>query len=412
MTKINPFKPNSPVSPGMFAGRVKEIETIEKGFFQAKNGYPAHFLITGERGIGKSSLIEYVTHVSKGDIPSLDHGSFNFVTISISISDRIGITSFIQLIDRHIKREIGKIEKVRNFLESTWEFVQRLRIMDSGIENKSTSDNPDLIVDDFSYSLSETCKRIINPEKGEDKKDGIVFFVDEADNASPNLGLGFFIKTVTESLAKHGCNNVMFVLAGLPEINDKLSASHQSSLRIFTELKIKELSVPDRHYVIDRGIEEGNKINADPTAISAGAKGQLSKLSEGYPHFIQQFAFSAFEHNTDGEISEEDVHGGAFNAGGALDAIGKRYYESNFFDQIKSDEYRQVLSIMAENMNNWISKKEIAQKFSGTAQTLTNALQALTNRKIILRNPSTKGEYRLQQKGFALWIKLFGDRAK
>lgn len=411
MAKINPFKPNSPVSPGMFAGRVKEIEAIEKGFFQAKNGHPTHFLITGERGIGKSSLIEFVTNVSKGEISSYEHGKFNFVTISISISDRMGLVSFIRLIDRHIKREIGKIEKVRSFLESTWDFVQRIKIMDSGIEGRTTNDDPDLVIDDFSYSLSETCKRITNIEE-DDIKDGIIFFIDEADNANLNLGLGYFIKTVTESLTKQGCNRVMFVLAGLPEVNDKLSASHQSSLRIFTELKIKELSVSDRHYVIDRGMEQGNTINTEATTVSSDAKGLLSSLSEGYPHFIQQFAFSAFEHNNDGEISEEDVLDGAFNEGGALDAIGKRYYESNYFDQIKSDEYRQVLGIMAGNMNNWITKKEIAEKFSGSSQTLTNALQALTTRKIILRNQSTKGEYRLQQKGFALWIKLFGNRTK
>lgn len=412
MTKINPFKPNSPVSPGMFAGRVKEIEALEKGFLQAKCGHPTHFLITGERGIGKSSLIEYVTHVSKGEISSFEHGEFNFITISISISDRMGLVSLVKLIDRHIKREIGKVERIRNFLESTWEFVQRIKIMDSSIEGNKTSDDPDLVIDDFSYSLSETCQRIINPEKGEDAKDGIVFFIDEADNANTNLGLGYFIKTVTESLSKLGCNSVMFVLAGLPEVNDKLSASHQSSLRVFTELKIKELSVSDRHYVIDRGMDEGNKINTEATTVSSDAKGLLSSLSEGYPHFIQQFSFSAFEHNKDGEISEEDVLDGAFNDGGALDAIGKRYYESHYFDQIKSDEYRQVLGIMASNMNNWITKKEIAEKFSGSSQTLTNALQALTTRKIIIRNQSTKGEYRLQQRGFALWIKLFGNRAK
>ena len=46
----------------------------------------------------------------------------------------------------------------------------------------------------------------------------------------------------------------------------------------------------------------------------------------------------------------------------------------------------------------------------GDDNTLTNALAALTKRKIILKNPSKIGEYRLQQKGFAIWIKLFGDR--
>jgi RIO-like serine/threonine protein kinase len=69
-----------------------------------------------------------------------------------------------------------------------------------------------------------------------------------------------------------------------------------------------------------------------------------------------------------------------------------------------------VLQIMAENTNEWVKKSDIRKKFTGDDQTLTNALQALTTRKIILKNKSKLGEYRLQQRGFALWIKLFGNR--
>ena len=157
---------------------------------------------------------------------------------------------------------------------------------------------------------------------------------------------------------------------------------------------------------------QGNKINTDQTTITEEAKTRISTLSEGYPHFIQQFAYSAFAFNTDGEITDEDVLSGAVSKGGAIDAIGDRYYASAFHDKIKSDEYRQVLQIMAESMNSWIKKSEIRKKFTGKDQTITDALQALTTRKIILKNPSKMGEYRLQQRGFALWIKLFGDRKK
>jgi hypothetical protein len=125
--------------------------------------------------------------------------------------------------------------------------------MDSGVEKKSETNDPDLLIDEFSYSLSETCKRITNPEKGEEKKDGIIFFIDEADNSSPELHVGYFFKAVTEMLQQNGCNNVMFVVAGLPEVVERLSASHESSLRVFAELRVKELNVEDRHYVIEKG---------------------------------------------------------------------------------------------------------------------------------------------------------------
>ena len=411
MSKVNPFQPNSPAPTGMFAGRIKEITALGKGLHQTKNGHGSNFLITGERGIGKSSLMMILKHFAKGEI-STDYGEFNFITINTVISDRTNIVTLMRLIERSLRREIGKIESVRTFLSDTWSFVQRIKVMDSGIDKKESNDEIDLIIDDFAYSLAETCKRISTPEKGESAKDGFVFLIDEADNACENLQIGYFFKTVTELLQQNGCNNVMFVVAGLPEVIEKLSLSHESSIRIFTQLTVKELNVEDRHYVIDKAIEEGNRINAEQYTISEKAKYHISKLSEGYPHFIQQFGYSAFDFNTDDEISGDDVLDAAFNENGALDAIGSRYYANDFYSKIKSDEYRQVLSIMAENMNSWVKKSDIRAKFSGDDQTLTDALRALTGRKIILKNPSKMGEYRLQHRGFTLWIKLFGSRKR
>lgn len=410
MSKINPFKPNSPVPIGMFAGRHQEIKTLQHGLHQTRNGHAANYLIIGERGIGKSSLMTLMKPMARGDLTGLDNEKYNFITVSCTISKNSHLVSLIQLIDKILKRELGKVEKIKHFLNETWSFIQRIKVMDSGIEKNSATCDIDSLIDDFAYSLSETTKRITKPEKGEEKKDGIVIFIDETDHATQELHIGYFFKVVTELLQQHDCNNVMFIVAGLPETIEKMSDSHASSIRIFTQLIIKELSLVDRKYVIEKGLEEANKVNADQTTITDSAKSLISGLSEGYPNFIQQFSYSAFEHNSDGEINETDVAEGAFKTGGALDAIGTRYYKNAYHEQIKSDEYREVLTIMAEKMNEWIKKSEIRDKFSGSDQTLTSALKALTTRNIILKNTSRIGEYRLQQRGFALWIKLFGER--
>jgi len=54
--KFNPFRPNSIASSELFQGRKDEMKLIEQSLFQTKNGNPQHFLIEGERGLGKSSL--------------------------------------------------------------------------------------------------------------------------------------------------------------------------------------------------------------------------------------------------------------------------------------------------------------------------------------------------------------------
>tara|TARA_R110001583_G_scaffold103641_1_gene250891 strand:+ start:117 stop:1355 length:1239 start_codon:yes stop_codon:yes gene_type:complete len=412
LKKVNPFKPHSPVPTAMFAGRSSEVDTYETALFQTKSGNPSNILITGERGIGKSSLLTLFKPLANGEILSPDYGAFNFITLNTIISTGTNLVTFIQLIQRNLKRQLNKEETLRKVMGGTWDFVQRIKVMDCGIEKTSQTSDPDLVIDDFAYSLAETCNRVCESSKGEKAKDGIIIFIDEADNACEDLQIGYLLKATTELLQQNGCQKVMFVVAGLNEIIEKLSKSHESSLRIFTQMKVKELKPEDRHYVVDRGLEEGNKINQEQTTISTAAKTHISTLSEGYPHFIQQFAYSAFEANTDGEISADDVLGGAFEQGGAIDAIGSRYYASQYHEQIKSDEYREVLSIMAENLNSWIKKSEIREKFSGKDQTLSDALKALTSRKIILRNSSKLGEYRLQQRGFALWIKMFGERKK
>jgi len=229
----------------------------------------------------------------------------------------------------------------------------------SGIDKKTKTENPDLLIDEFAYSLSQTVKRISNPGKGEKKYDGIVFLLDEADNASTKLKIGYFFKTLSEMLIENGCPNVMFILAGLDEVVSKLRDSHPSLLRNFDILDIKGLKKEDRKLVISKGLEKGNEINEEKTTITDEATTLISTLSEGYPHLIQQFAYSAFEFNEDSEIDTGDVLDSTMNDGGAVDEIGKRYYRNDFYDRIKSDEYRQVLSIIAENMNSWIKKKEI-----------------------------------------------------
>jgi len=409
MTKVNPFKPNSPVPTGMFAGRIKEIKALENGLHQTKHGNSSSFLLTGERGIGKSSIISLIKPIAQGIISSLDYDKFDFVVVNTVISNKSTLISFVNLLERNLKRELEKIgtsEKVRSFFENTWSFVQRLRIMDSGIDKTQANKELDLIIDDFSYSLSETCKRITNPEKDEASKDGLMIVVDEADNACADLHIGYFFKAVTELLQQNGCENIMFIVAGLPEVVEKLTTSHESSIRVFSQLIIKELNSEDRHYVVNKGLEVGNEKNTEQTTITEDACNMISTYSEGYPHFIQQFSYSAFEANTDGEISKEDVVEGGFGKGGALYAIGARYYQSLYNEQIKVDEYREVLRIMAERMDSWIKKSEIREKFSGNDHIVGNALKTLTARNIILKNPSKMGEYRLQNKGFALWINL------
>src|SRR5258708_18098809 len=84
-SKFNPFRPGTIVTPGMFSGRINELLTLEKALLQTKNGNPFHFLIHGERGIGKSSLLSYLQFIASGALESISCGKFHFLTVSIQL---------------------------------------------------------------------------------------------------------------------------------------------------------------------------------------------------------------------------------------------------------------------------------------------------------------------------------------
>ncbi len=61
---------------------------------------------------------------------------------------------------------------------------------------------------------------------------------------------------------------------------------------------------------------------------------------------------------------------------------------------------------MADNLDSWVTRRTIKQNFVGKDSTLKNALYTLRKRDIIISKEGEKGIYRLQQKAFALWIKI------
>ena len=392
----------------MFVGRLNEVNKLEAALLQTRAGQPSNFMITGERGIGKTSLLAYMKYVAVGDI-AIESEKVSFLVIETDVDENTTQVGLVRKIELGLRRELGKTEKARKWFSGAWDFLQRVEAGGISLKEATTTDS-DLVIEEFAYSLAETVNRVTQASVDDTfstRYDGLLILVDEADNASSALSLGAFLKMLLERLQRHGCEKVMVGLAGLPELRQVLLDSHPSSLRLFEELPLGRLSDPEVERVIDRCLLRANEENSEKTTITNDAKKALANLAEGYPHFIQQFGYCAFAVDDDGEITAKDVIESALGKRGGLEIIGDRYYRNNFYNKIQKESYRQVLRIMAEKDDGWIAKSEIKDKFQGKESTLDNAIQALRERHIILSQEGQRGIYRLQHRGFALWIKLY-----
>lgn len=395
--------PNGIVSPGMFTGRIEEIKVAERALFQTKNENPQHFIFEGERGIGKSSLAYVIEIVADGTIPTLDGQTFNFLNVSLDLSGidtKIGI---IRQIGRELKRKISETPEAIDYAKKAWGFLKDWEIL--GVKyNKNKEEYDD---DDALDRLVSSFVDLINESKG--KIDGVFLIIDEADNPSPEAGLGEFMKTFTERLMKRKCQKVLIGLAGLPTLVHKLRESHESSPRVFQIINVSTLSPNERIKVIHSGLDAAYKKNDQKVTIDNDAANLIASLSEGYPHFLQQFAYFAFDVCKGNNITVDDVKKGAYMENGGLSQLGDKYFNEMYNARIWSEEYRKVLKFMAESGDSWISRKDIVKGCDVSSSNINNALAALKDREIIIPDHGRRGFYRLPTKSFAVWINAIGN---
>lgn len=408
MSLVNPFVPNYPVGPGMFAGRVEMIQSIEQHLLQTRAGIPTNFMIIGERGIGKSSLLSYAKHMAQGET-TLTGEKFNFLVLEADVSAETNQIDFVKRLKLNLENNLEKSEAIRSFIDDAWDFLQRIEFGSVSLKEKEAMDESQLI-DQLAYSLEKTERRLCREEKAAGllnvKFDGILILIDEADNASDSLNLGSLLKLLAERLQKIGSTHIMFGIAGLDELGDVLYKSHPSSLRIFDQIRLDKLNGNEMNEVISRALDLALHYNKIQAKITEEARLTLLDYSEGYPHFIQQFGYSAFAMDRDNNIEGSDVTMGAHGPNGAIAKIGERYYKGEY-ERITRESEKKILRIMADLPGDWVSKRRIQAKYRGSSSTFNSATNALVNSGIVVSHQIKKGNYKLRHKAFAFWLRQY-----
>lgn len=397
--KYNPFRPNSIVPTGAFVGRTDEIRTIEQCLFQTKNGNAQHFLIQGERGIGKSSLFLIMAAIAAGRVdPIFSNARFGFLTISIDIGSAQTQLDIIKALGRGLKTSVFGVEELKKKAKQFWEWLSGWEVL--GVRYHKEVENEDIeeLTDVLVRKLVDLC------ENRDLDLDGILFLIDEADRPSQDAKLGEFVKLFIERIGRFNCGKVILGMAGLPGIISKLRDSHPSSPRLFETMLLGPLEKDERKQIVNVALKAAEKSNGFITAITAEALDLISELSEGYPHFVQQFGYSAFSEDSDNVIDVTDVSRGAHKENGALSQLGDKYFTEMYHAKISSNDYRRVLDTMAKYSDGWVSRKTLIEQTGVKNSTINNALNTLKLKNIILVDESRQGYYRLPTKSFAAWI--------
>ena len=214
-----PFEPGRPVSPSNFKGRRNDcIKIIRYIPGVIKNGKPEHFFITGKRGMGKTSFIQYVSKIAEDN--------FQMIPIHFNNNDGRSVEELIMNLIEKLSDEFDKGYWGKDFVEGYLKRIQEVKLGDFGFSLEKNEKLVQDIKSNFSKLLIEICDNF------EDK--GIFFIIDDINGLSDNLEFTNWYKSLFESIQFNQYHvPVVFALISYPKEFENLSLINESFSRMF-----------------------------------------------------------------------------------------------------------------------------------------------------------------------------------
>jgi len=404
---INPFKPGSPVPPGIFAGRAKEIELIYRAVVQTAFFSPQNVLIVGERGIGKTSVAIISKAIAQKEIPIFHDFKQPLITAYFPIRKNthpaIVITQLIEELEQVLETYETILSSVQKYFETFLKRFKGISIKGLSLETHAEKNlTPDDVYSDARKVLRKIATACFNQPAGEQR--GLCLIVDELDQMKDAESFSSFWKTLQELLLADGVNNLMVIFVGMPEMIQSLNEDHESFLRTFTPINLDRMNDADARDVIHKALSKTTK------TISHEAIDKIIYYSERYPHLIQEIGYTSFEVSNENEISLNDVENGVHGTidfKGSVDRLGELFFSKMYDEVKKSDNFKQILKIIANKSginHNWVLRQEILDDFPLKKTSCDSAIRTLKDKKILIKNPNKDGEYRLFSKMFQVYI--------
>jgi len=385
--RLNPFIPGKVATPRLFVGRTEAIEDITQGLNSTSLGAAHHLLVIGERGIGKTSLMERVAELATAE-------KMNFIPVHVDLSEIDSSVGITRRVARRLRDELHDRKPTLKSVQAIWEFLTRWEALGVKYDRSEAELDADAL-------LNTLLDKLVELERS-GLYHGVLLLIDEADAPAASAGLGTWCKTVSERLSRARAKRFMLILAGREELSALLYQSHKSAPRLFQKVVLGVLSDDQMDEVVAHGLELANERNEEAVKIDSDAMAEIRQLSEGYPYFVQQYAFSSFRANSDTVISLDDVKEGLFGPRGAVAEIGGNFFLESFRSGASTEEYQQVLRYVADQ-DGWTVRKDIITNTGLPEKTVGNALASLKKAELV-ESGSRRGFYRVPTVALRLWL--------
>lgn len=384
--ETSPFRPGQPVPVEFFVGRNKEVEQLRGMVRASQRGIFKIGFVSGERGIGKSSLAMFARRLVEPE------GVLGCHALLGGASTLDGMLR--QTFDRILKESVNQPwrEAVRKFFGK---HVQEVGLL--GITLKLDIQDRDLsaLRGDFAPAM----KRLL--EQVGERKQSMFLILDDINGLSNSPEFANWLKSTVDEIAVSGHDaNLCILFVGLEERRQELIAQQPSLDRVFELIRIAPWSDDEAASFYRRSFQSAN---AEITEDSLTA---MVLYTGGLPVLAHEIGDAVWRTAAGPEIQPREVIAGARVA---AEVIGAKWLEPKVFQAIRSENYRTILRKLPEYPQLSFQRAELRERLTpGERRVLDNFLRRMKKLGALEEDPEVRGGYRFPSRLHGLAFALAG----
>lgn len=332
--KYNPFNPTQPARPDFFVGREPEVSEFEKIITQTIHGSPMNMVITGDRGMGKTSLLVKFEQIARG---------MNLLVLRISNYEGniLNLMDFCDYISSNLKREILSKTPIGEKFEQLKSWMATLKPTFEWKDVSLSIEKKQVIQEIFRQRLIKLWGEM------SETFSGVVILIDEAESLQKiqDIDILSFMREVFQRIESEAKYTI--VLAGKFNFTERMSESFSPLNRFFPCHRLTTLREEDmRSYILKR-------LSTVNVGIDESAIKYILESCGGHPYVLVAMCYLLFD-----SLNEDENH---ITSEVVTRATEKIYYRlgQDFFEPMF-----HPLSPKAREIMITISKKTPSLNFS------------------------------------------------
>ncbi len=362
----NPFSPGAGAPPPELAGRQTILDNALIALERIKNGRSERgMILVGLRGVGKTVLLREIEKLAQNS---------NYLVVVIEAHESRQKKSLPELLIPHLRKilfslDAGRMvnEKVKKAFRVLRSFMQSVKIKTGDIELSIDPEPGEADSGDLEFDLADLFVSI--GEAARDKQTAVAIIIDELQYLDEKelSALIMAIHRVTQKSLP-----LLLIGAGLPQIVGKAGNSKSYAERLFLYPEIGALPQSDALLALQNPVKEYG------IAFSKEALDEIYKITKGYPYFLQEWGYNAWNIASNTEITLADIK--------KATQISISKLDQDFFrvrlDRLTPSEKRYVRAL-AEFGGHPQRSGEIAQKLGKKVEQVSPLRAQLINKGMI-----------------------------